>query len=367
MIGIISKFSISSAIHVMIILIAFSLVLSGQSASLLLLIPPILVDFWLSRRPERNVVKIGLLFQGLAISMIINTQESLHHLLTDSEGKLVSKTSDIQSLPRGIVELRSHHNQDSIFSLKSNGIEMRNHLRSGDVLDPKARDKSNGASSQAISAWLLNKGLITVDPPQNSEEGGKQLSVAVFALDVAAVRHLLEHSHVSANSTDGFGRTPFSSLALVGTLSEGHARSHVYNILKGKESWLNHLLVPPLPRQLSSVRSADIISSLSGAVLDVSEWLIRYGASANEPDNGLSTPLHYAAYHGVHVLVEVLVERGANLNAVNDGGRSPLHFGAALGHSRVCDILIKVSSRRGIVRNGKRYSNGGGYISWKNY
>ena len=62
--------------------------------------------------------------------------------------------------------------------------------------------------------------------------------MAVFGLDIPAVRYLLYDVGVPVNTRNknDADRTAIISLSMVGTLAEGHGKSHVYNLLKGVRS-----------------------------------------------------------------------------------------------------------------------------------
>ena len=94
-------------------------------------------------------------------------------------------------------------------------------------------------------------------------------------------------------------RTAFHALALVGMMAEGHSKSHIFSVLKGKESWLTKYIFPPLPLQEHSVHAMDIVDHLDDAVLDVAKWLLRAGVPVDGTDLAGHTPLHYAAANGM--------------------------------------------------------------------
>lgn len=140
-------------------------------------------------------------------------------------------------------------------------------------------------SSRNMTDWLLR--YIDPDvPPRDAASAGKQLALAIIALDVPAVKYLLKDVGVPATlvADEEFQQPPVVSLALVGSLAEGHSRSHVFRLLKGERSWLSDLMQPQLPDLMHSVHSKDITDSLNEAVLNVSTWLIRAGADLNATD-----------------------------------------------------------------------------------
>ncbi|KAI5516080.1 spectrin binding [Trichomonas vaginalis G3] len=72
----------------------------------------------------------------------------------------------------------------------------------------------------------------------------------------------------------------------------------------------------------------------------VAEFLLRYGADANERDFDGNAPIHYAAMKNSVESIKVLVEKNANLNAKNAQGKTALHFAAELGHLEVVNELL---------------------------
>ncbi|GAX72962.1 hypothetical protein CEUSTIGMA_g417.t1 [Chlamydomonas eustigma] len=79
-----------------------------------------------------------------------------------------------------------------------------------------------------------------------------------------------------------------------------------------------------------------------GLLLDAVHLLDK-GASANIKDKAGLTPLHYAASHGHHEIVEFLSTRGVELDAEDPQGRSPLHFACAGGHLATATFLASRS------------------------
>ena len=73
------------------------------------------------------------------------------------------------------------------------------------------------------------------------------------------------------------------------------------------------------------------------------ELLLKNGANVNKTDNGLETPLHFAASYGKLEVVEALLEKGADVNFKSNSSWTALHF-AAFGEvgeqAEVAKILI---------------------------
>ena len=57
-------------------------------------------------------------------------------------------------------------------------------------------------------------------------------------------------------------------------------------------------------------------------------------------DHGFS-PLHWAAFAGRNIIVEMLINKGARINATNMGDDTALHLACAHGHREVVHMLLK--------------------------
>ena len=139
--------------------------------------------------------------------------------------------------------------------------------------------------SPNMTDWLLRY-IDPAVPPKDLADAGKQLALAIVALDVPAVKYLLKDVGVpvSVVESEDTQQPAIVTLALVGSLAEGHSRSHVFRLLKGERSWLSDLMQPPLPDLMHSVHAKDITESLNEAILNMSKWLIRAGVDLNATD-----------------------------------------------------------------------------------
>lgn len=137
-----------------------------------------------------------------------------------------------------------------------------------------------------ITDWLLQY-IDPKTPPKDLVSAGKQLALAIIALDIPALKYLLKDVGVPVTvvADEDTKQPPFVSLALVSSLAEGHSRSHVFKLLKGERSWISDLMRPPLPDSMHSVHAKDITESLNEAILNVSKWFIRAGADMNATDS----------------------------------------------------------------------------------
>lgn len=57
-------------------------------------------------------------------------------------------------------------------------------------------------------------------------------------------------------------------------------------------------------------------------------------------DDHLKTPLHWAAEHDHHDVVEMLLHAGADLEATTSWGATPLDWAATMGSTKVADLLL---------------------------
>lgn len=85
-----------------------------------------------------------------------------------------------------------------------------------------------------------------------------------------------------------------------------------------------------------------------GGSADLIETLLGMGASVNDRDIGLCTPLHHAAWQGCEQSTEALVRGGADLDAKHAGGDTALHI-AATGKLGVLRILLDAGASPGSV------------------
>ena len=193
-----------------------------------------------------------------------------------------------------------------------------------------------------FNEWLGQGNTIEADTIFDELTAARQLNIASFGLDLAALRYLLWDTGVPPNvldKTDG-NRNALHCLCMVHTMSDAHSRSQVFAVLKGKPTWLTPYIDPPTPIMAHSVLSRDIRDGLSDAAMRAAQWLLRAGVDVNAKDVAGYTPLHHAAVGGMESLVRILLEEKVNVNAVNKEGRTPLHYAAAYGHAVVAGMLI---------------------------
>jgi hypothetical protein len=194
-----------------------------------------------------------------------------------------------------------------------------------------------------IVNWLKeNVQIVDGHVPESEEEAGEMLAHAVIALDLAALKFLLYDLGVPPHVTNSRdrGKNAFDTLACLGIIAEGHGKSVVYSLLKGKPSWLHEVFDPPLPLKLPSVHSIDIIDSLSKRINAVIAWLDRAGVSVTTVDQYDSNILHFAVNGGIKPLVEYALNKGVDPNLANYDMRTPLHIAASLGRVEILKLLI---------------------------
>lgn len=76
--------------------------------------------------------------------------------------------------------------------------------------------------------------------------------------------------------------------------------------------------------------------------------LLKHGASAVAIDSHGCTPLHYAAWHGRTVMVEMLLDASAAIDAQTRDGMTPLHCAAQAYYSDCVKLLIRRGANVGL-------------------
>lgn len=71
----------------------------------------------------------------------------------------------------------------------------------------------------------------------------------------------------------------------------------------------------------------------AGGHMDMTEWLLKRGASVNRDDCVGVTPLMLACEAGSPEMVSLLLAHGADLHASSAAGCTPLHFASSSGRS----------------------------------
>ncbi|XP_004911091.1 poly [ADP-ribose] polymerase tankyrase-1 isoform X3 [Xenopus tropicalis] len=91
------------------------------------------------------------------------------------------------------------------------------------------------------------------------------------------------------------------------------------------------------------------VASLHPKRKQITELLLRKGASVNEKNKDFMTPLHVAAERAHNDVVEVLHKHGAKMNALDTLGQTALHRAALGGHLQTCRLLLSFGSDASIV------------------
>ncbi len=226
------------------------------------------------------------------------------------------------------------------------------------LVNPKKLDISNlpRSNESAISRILLDhfdimKPIVTID------DAAARLCAASFTLDLKALEYFLYEVGLPGNifSMPDNKRNPFHCLSYVYTMSESHAKSFVYSVLKGKPSWIGNFVDPPITGLHHSVLAKDITDGLENMINKVAKWLLAAEVSMNQQDTYGNTPLMVAVIGGLTSLVEFYLVNGADPNVSNHDLRSPLHFAAALGHTEILGLLMRhggnpnLADRRGVI------------------
>jgi hypothetical protein len=184
----------------------------------------------------------------------------------------------------------------------------------------------------------------------------KALCAAAFALDIAQLKYLLYTVGVPGNVSYAadFQHNAYHCLALVHTMTEAHAHSHIFAELKGASTYLTSHLKPPLDIQLHSVSSRVILERLEEDILSAAKWLQAAQVPFDAVDTNGNTPLMLAAYGGLTGLVKHLIgqyamqqeqQNRSTLDAVDTNyRRTALHYAASQGHAKICGLLIAAGS-----------------------
>jgi hypothetical protein len=194
-----------------------------------------------------------------------------------------------------------------------------------------------------FNEWMADAGIVDVGRMRTHAEAARQLCCAAFALDLAALKHLLYDKGIPPNEKhpEDADRNALHCLGMISTMADAHAKSQVFGLLKGKPTWLTPYLEPPLPSPMHSVLARDIIGSVEKAAGRAAEWLLRAGTSPTLKDWGGYTPLHLAAISGMETFVQLLLKcDGIDVDATNVDGRTPLHFAVVYGHAAVAGLLV---------------------------
>ena len=182
---------------------------------------------------------------------------------------------------------------------------------------------------------------------KDPERAAMQLCTAAFALDLAAVKHLLYDVGVPATLADpnDSDRTALHCLSLSALVTEAHSQSLIFALLKNHSSYLTEYLDPPvvMPSEphSQSVDVRRVLDALETQILRVARWLTAAGASASAPDRFGTTPLHHAASSGQLRYLDFLLEqRSVQANVSNSEGRTPAFLAAMNGHAEAVRRLV---------------------------
>ncbi|KAG8593825.1 hypothetical protein GDO81_000961 [Engystomops pustulosus] len=91
------------------------------------------------------------------------------------------------------------------------------------------------------------------------------------------------------------------------------------------------------------------VASLHPKRKQITELLLRKGASVNEKNKDFMTPLHVASERAHNDVVEVLHKHGAKVNALDTLGQTALHRAALGGHLQTCRLLLSFGSDASII------------------
>ncbi len=106
---------------------------------------------------------------------------------------------------------------------------------------------------------------------QDFDDGIRELCAASFGLDFAALKYLLWEVGVPSTVAElRDNLTPLHCLASVYIMSEASAKSVLFSMLKGVDSWLTPAISSAMPKYAKSIRSMDIVETLGPLTVQVS-------------------------------------------------------------------------------------------------
>jgi hypothetical protein len=159
-------------------------------------------------------------------------------------------------------------------------------------------------------------------------------------MDTYSLKYLLYEIGISPDaSVDRDHANAFHCMAMLHLLGDANSKSHVFNVLKGKENWLSKKLYPPIQVHQTSIMARDIVFGMEKGVTESVAWLIAAGTDPNHVDSNGNTPLHVASSGGMRSLVHALLSCGGRPNLLNRDQRSPLHIAASHGHAEIVQLL----------------------------
>lgn len=300
-------------------------------------------------------------------------QEQSRHI--SSETQIPSDSTDnikLQLRKRYDVTLVAKAEEkpaESKIGINHHSAEDRFHLVDSSIDLPQATNPTIENDDKELNKGSINFTLEGLPLPVSSEYGTfmsehklgfpdeNKLCFAAFSMDLAALKDLLYDSHVSPNfNLQGDSkRSSLHCLAVTYIMSEAHSRSHIFAMLKGKETWFSSLLEPVLPIKLQSIHVFDIIESIADATAKAASWLLKAGADVYMKDARGHTFLHLCSVGGNYALVQYVLEgyktlwhsemteseKSKLINMKNADGRTAVHFAASLGHAQLLGLFVK--------------------------
>ena len=144
-------------------------------------------------------------------------------------------------------EEASQISRSSILHSKNHGSSFRTSFtpRSFDITGLEA-------DVEKSSAWVLEKIEGKVYSYSELTTAGHHLCIAAMTMDAWSLKYLLYDQGVPPNLKNKDGGNALHCLGSV-YLLHANSKSHVFNVLKGKESWISNKISPPMKIHQTSV------------------------------------------------------------------------------------------------------------------
>lgn len=185
------------------------------------------------------------------------------------------------------------------------------------------------------AAAILTTGLgqASFDPASRLAKpipGAAALHWAAFQDDARSIERLLDRG-IPVDAFDQFGRTSLMAAAAFASEAAGATL-----LARGADA---------MARDMEHGDTALHYAALAGHI-PLARLLLDAGVSVNVVSGKLAaTPLHCAAVHGRHRMIEYLLSRGANVDARDAEGLTPLQYASLRNRSPTVELLAGFGAR----------------------